>query len=200
MELRARVAASPDVVHTVASQERLWEGTMARILVLIMGGLLLVCVVCAGAGYFYFIPRAQDEIESNLQEAVATHVVPYFAGLDITPEAGTYVLSADDVNADIASANLSLENLKVEITPDLIALRFDDQNQDISYEANVIAVDGSFDVTNAQLEGVPGWLLPEDTITQAIEDSLNAYLTENGLIVTDVVLTDGEMTITTADA
>ncbi len=173
---------------------------MARILIILIAIVLGLCVVGAGVGYFWFIPRAQDEIEAQLEEAVSTYVVPYFAGLDVTPGAGTYTLSADDVNAEIQGASTSLEDLRVEITPEYLALTFGDQNQDVSYTAKVEAVEGQFAITDATIDGVPGWLLPEDTVTAAIEDALNAYLSENSLILTDVTLDTGTMTITTANA
>lgn len=173
---------------------------MARILVIVMAIFLGLCIVGAGVGYFWFIPRAQEEIETELQEAVTTYVVPYFAGLDVTPAAGTYILSADEVNGQIQSTSTALQDLQISITPDSLALSFGDQNQDVAYTANVEAVDGQFAITDATIDGVPGWLLPEDTVTSAIEEGLNTYLRENALLLTDVVLGDGIMTITTVDA
>lgn len=172
---------------------------MARILVIVMAIFLGLCLVGAGVGYFWFIPRAQEEIETELKQAVSTYVVPYFAGLEITPGAGTYTLSADEVNGQIQSTSTALQDLQVSITPDYLALSFGDQNQDVAYTANVEAVDGQFAITDATIDGVPGWLLPEDTVTAAIEDALNAYLSENSLILTDVTLDTGTMTITTAN-
>lgn len=172
---------------------------MPRILTIVLFGFLGVCVLCVGLGYFVALPRVQDELESSMEEAVSTYVVPYIAGPGVTPEAGTYVLSEEDVNREIRAGSSNLDDLVVAINPDAIEMRFGQQGQSVTYRAGVAVEDGRLDLTDANLDGLPSWVFSADTITNAVENGVNDYLEEAGLMLTDVSLGDGEMTLVTAD-
>ncbi len=173
---------------------------MRRILMIVLGGFLGLCVLCVVLGYFVALPRGQDALEENMEEAIATYVVPYIAGPGITPEAGTYTLSEADVNREIQAGDANLEDLAVDITPAYIELRFGQQGQTLTYQAGVAVEDGRLLAANPSLDGVPGWLLSEDTLSGAIEDGINTYLAASGLVLTDVTLGEGEMMFVTAEA
>ncbi len=170
---------------------------MMRILLIVIGAFLGLCVICAGLGFFVGIPRVQDELESSIEEAVGTYVAPYIAGIDATAGPGTSTLTEEDVNSEIRSGDPNLQDLVVEITPEYIEFRFGQQNQDLTYRAGVAAVDGRFEVVDPSLDGVPSWLLSESSLSAGIEDGINGYLEANGLTLTSVTLGDGEMTFTT---
>lgn len=170
---------------------------MMRILLIVIGVFLGLCVVCAGIGFFIGIPRVQDELESNIEDAVGTYVAPYVAAIDGTPQAGTTTMTEEDVNAEIRAGDPNLEDLVFEITPEYIEFRFGEQGRELTYRAGVAAVDGRFEVVDPSLDGVPGWLLSEDSLSDGIEKGINGYLESHGLTLTDVVLSEGEMTFTT---
>ncbi len=172
---------------------------MPRILTIVLFGFLGVCVLCVGLVYFVALPRVQDELESNMEEAISTYVVPYIAGPGVTPEAGTYVLSDEDVNREIRAGSSDFEDLVVDINPDAIEMRIGQRGQSVTYRAGVAVEEGHLALTNASLDGVPNWALSADTITNAVENGVNDYLDEAGLILTEVSLGDGEMTLVTAD-
>lgn len=173
---------------------------MKRVL-LITGGLLLaLCVACVFLGYFVAIPRAKESVEDGVNEAVSTYVAPQIAGLGIAPAAGTYTLTEDDVNNQILGSDVNLQDLRFEITPSGLELHFGEQGQDISYSAQVSAVDGKLKIDNADLSGIPTWIIPAGSISKGFEQGLNNYLAENNLIVTSVTLQDGSMTMVLADA
>ncbi|MGD9712328.1 MAG: hypothetical protein AB7V46_09715 [Thermomicrobiales bacterium] len=168
-----------------------------RILLIVMGVFLGLCVLCAIAGYFVGLPRVQDELESDIEEAIGTYVAPNIASIDGTPQPGTGTITEDELNAEIRAGDPNLDDLIVEITPAFIEFRFGEQSQELTYRAGVSSVDGRFEVIDPSLDGVPGWLLSEDVVTDGIEQGINNYLETNNLTLTSVTLGEGVMTFVT---
>ncbi len=173
---------------------------MKRVLLITAGLLLALCVACVFLGYFVAIPRFKDGIEDGVNEAVATNVAPLIAGVGIVPEAGTYTLTEDQVNQQIATGDANLQDLRFDITPNGLDLHFGEQGQDLSYTAQVTAVDGKIQIEGADLSGVPTWLIPTGAISNGVEDGINTYLEEHNLTVSSVTLQDGSMTLVLEDA
>jgi hypothetical protein len=167
-----------------------------RIAVILLGVLLGLCVLCAGAGYFVGLPRIQDQLETSIGEAVGTHVAPKMAG---APPAGpgTATITEDELNAEIDTGDPNLEDLRVSITPDYLEFRFGEQGQELTYRTAVAAVDGRFAVVDPTLSGVPSWILPESSVSDGLVQGINTWLETNGLTLTSIVLGNGEMTVTT---
>ena len=168
---------------------------MKRILLITVGLVLALCVVCVFAGYFVALPRVKDGVEDGVDEAVATYVAPQIAGVGIVPGPGTYTLGEDQVNEQIQSGDADLQDLRLDISPAGLELHFGEQGQDVSYTAQVSAVDGKIDVQSADLSGVPTWIIPTDAITRGVERGINTYLAEHDLVVTSVTLQNGSMTL-----
>ncbi|MEZ4500000.1 MAG: hypothetical protein R2839_07925 [Thermomicrobiales bacterium] len=166
-----------------------------RIALILLGLLFGLCVLCAVAGYFVALPRVQDELETSIEEAVGTHMAPKFSGTDGSP--GTAMITEAELNAEIDSGDPNLEDLQVRITPEFLEFRFGEQSQDLVYRTAVAAVDGQFAVVDPDLAGVPGWVLPESSVSDGLVQGINGYLEENGLTLTSVTLGDGVMTVTT---
>jgi hypothetical protein len=173
---------------------------MVRILVILLAFFLGACVICAGAGYFIALPRMQDALEENVEEAIATYVAPHIAGIDVTPTAGTHTLTETDVNREIQEQGTSLEDLVVAITPDYLEIRFGQQGQEITYRASAVAENGRLAIVDPRLDGVPDWIIPVDTVTDGLERGINQYLSANGLVLTDVGLGQEQMTFVTENA
>jgi hypothetical protein len=173
---------------------------MPRILMITAGVLLSLCVLCVGLGYFVAIPRLKEGIEEGVDEAVATYVVPQIAGIGATPSAGTYTLTEDDINDQIQAGDPSLQDLRFNITPAGLELRFGEQGQDVVYTAQVSAVDGRIEVSVDDLDGIPTWIIPTGSISNGLERAINRYLEENNLVVSSVTMQDGSMTMVLEDA
>lgn len=173
---------------------------MRRILLVTVGLVLLLCVTCVALGYFVAVPRFKDNVEDQVNEAVATYVAPEIAGIGIEPKPGTYTLTEDQVNERIRTGDVDLQDLRLDITPAGLELHFGEQGQDISYTAQVRAVDGRIDIEGADLTGIPTWIIPTGAISNGVEQGINTYLDEHELIVTSVTLQDGSMTLVLADA
>ena len=172
---------------------------MGRILLIVLGGFVGLCVLCVIAGYFVALPRAQDALQDDMEEAMATYVVPNIAGHGVTPVAGTYTLSEEDVNREIQSGDTTVEDLVVNITPGVIEMQFGQQGQALTYEASATVEDGQLVLTNDSMEGLPSWILSADTFSTAIENGINDYLERSGLVLTSVELREGEMVFVTAE-
>jgi len=173
---------------------------MKRILLITIAVVLVLCVACMGVGYFVAIPRLKNGVEDGVNQAVATYVAPEIAGLGIAPEPGTYTLSEDQVNERIKTGDPDLQDLRLDITPAGLQMHFGEQGQNISYTAQVSAVDGKIDIQGADLTGIPTWIVPSDAISKGVEQGINTYLEENNLMVTSVTLQEGSMTLVLADA
>lgn len=173
---------------------------MPRILMITAGVLLGLCILCVGLGYFVAIPRVKESVEDGVNEAVSTHVAPLIAGIDVTPEAGTYTLTEDDINNQIQSGNVDLQDLRFVITPAGLELRFGEQGQDVVYTAQVSAVDGRVEIQGADLDGIPTWIIPTGAISDGLERGINDYLTTNNLTVSSITMQEGSMTMVLDDA
>ncbi|MCO5221359.1 MAG: hypothetical protein M9947_07215 [Thermomicrobiales bacterium] len=173
---------------------------MPRILLITAGLLLALCVVCVGLGYFIGIPRVQEGVEDGVDQAVATYIVPQIAGIGVTPEAGAYTLTEEDVNRQIQTGDVNLQDLRFIITPAGLELRFGEQGQDVAYTAQVAAVDGKIDIQEADLDGIPTWIIPTSAISKGLENGINTFLAEHNLVVSSVTMQDGSMTLVLEDA
>ena len=109
-------------------------------------------------------------------------------------------MSEDQVNERIKTGDPDLQDLRLDITPAGLQMHFGEQGQNISYTAQVSAVDGKIDIQGADLTGIPTWIVPSDAISKGVEQGINTYLEENNLMVTSVTLQEGSMTLVLADA
>ena len=168
-----------------------------RVPLIVMSAFLGLCIVCMIVGYFAFLPRFQDRLESSIEEAVSTYVAPQISSLDGDAAPGEGSLTEEELNAEIASGDPNLEDLAVDITPENLVFQFGEQGRELTYTASVAAVDGRIEVTDATLDGIPSWVLSESSVSDGIEQGINNYLEANGLTLTDVTLGEGVMTFTT---
>ena len=122
------------------------------------------------------------------------------AGIGVAPGPGTYTLSEEQVNEQIRAGDANLQDLRLTITPAGLELHFGEQGQDVSYTAQVSAVDGKIQIQGADLTGIPTWIVPTDAISNGVEQGINTYLEEHNLIVTSVTMQQGSMTLMLADA
>jgi hypothetical protein len=173
---------------------------MRRVLLITVAVVLILCVGCAGLGYFVAVPRIKTGVEDSVNEAVSTYVAPQIAGVGADPQPGTYTVSEEQVNEQISTGDTNLKDLRLDITPAGLELHFGEQGQNVAYTAQVSAVDGKIDIQDADLTGVPTWLVPAGAISKGVEQGINTYLEEHGLIVTSVTLQEGSMTLVLADA
>lgn len=173
---------------------------MKRVLLILVGVVLALCVICVGLGYFVAIPRVKDGVQEGIHQAVATNVAPLIAGIGIDPKPGAYTLTEDQVNQQIQTSGADLKDLHFDITPNGLDIQFGEQGQDVGYTTRISAVDGKIVVDDSSVSGIPTWIIPAGAISSGIEDGINDYLAEHGLVVTSVTMQDGNMTLTLENA
>lgn len=176
---------------------------MRRVLMIGCLGLLGLCVICSGLGFFVGLPRFRDSLEDGVAEFGATEIAEIFA-VSGTPDAagpGTYTLTEADINARIQAENPDTQNLDdwlIDLTPEGYRVGFSAQGDEVSYTGNMVAEDGRLQVTDTEADAsFFEWFFSADAMGNAIETSVNTWLTANNLTLTDVQLADGEVTLVT---
>ena len=163
-------------------------------------GLLGLCVVCGALGFFVGLPRFRDELEDGVADFGATEIVEIFA----VPGAsgpGTYTLTEADINARIQEENPNTQNIDdwlVNITPEGYTIGFSASGDEVTYSGDLVAENGRLQVTNAEADASYfEWFFSAGAMGNAIERSVNTWLTANNLTLTDVQLADGQVTLVT---
>lgn len=161
---------------------------------------ILLCVVLVGASYFVFLPRAQDELAEEVEQAIGTQtarVVDRLPSLD----AGTVVLTEESFSNSFIDA-FSGDSL-VTITPERVEIEasIDQTNSSIGYSGVPAAEDGRLVINDFEATSdASRFVLPADKLKDALEEGINRALTAQGLEVTDVQLGEGQLTLTTVQA
>ena len=172
-------------------------------------GCLAILIIGALAAAFVGLgivrPLVKDEIGDELGRVVATQVVQQLAPGDGTPEltAGTYTISADEINDELrsnADAYEPLESPEITIDPDGLELSFEAFGRESSYRGGVAVENGRIVLTDVEASGLARRVLPAGDVQEILELELNEYIADAGLIVEDVELSDGALTLTTASA
>lgn len=167
-------------------------------------GLLGLCIVGCALTYFVALPRVRDAVRDPFEEVIGTQIALVAAPTPgVAPEPGTYVLEAADLNSAIRDRigdNGSFDDVEVTLTPERFRLRLTTNDQDVTYEGNVVAVNGRLDVTDVSGDGWLTSVLPAGDIAESIENVINDYLAANNLVLTDATLGDGTLTLTTERA
>ncbi|MCC6791532.1 MAG: hypothetical protein IT336_07610 [Thermomicrobiales bacterium] len=174
---------------------------MRRGCFIVVIGMLVLCLVACGAGYFIGLPRFQESARNEIRDAISTEVAQQIPSIDGSAEPGSYTLNEAELQEGLAQ-NFdvqSVDNLQIRITPTAIEFVLDaDGGEDISYTGVPVAVNGRLEMTNMESsEGFFDFFFPADELGRAIEEAVNTYLSQNGLQVDAIELADGEMTIVT---
>jgi hypothetical protein len=169
-----------------------------------IAGVLGVCLLCCGLVYFVAIPRARDTVEDGLREAVGTEVAIRVAPIG-TVEPGEYVITEADLlgqlNEALSGNSAQIEDLVLNITPDQIRIGFTSGQQDAAYTGRLEAVNGRLDVQDMETSsGFLDFLFPASVVENGIEDGVNNFLDANNLILTNLIMEDGQVTLQVAPA
>jgi len=184
------VAPPPAAPRQTGGPRRgLWIGVAS-----VLGFCILACILVFVAG----IPAFRNEVRDGVHDAVATEVARQIpAPTGGTAEPGTYTLTAASLQASLRD-NLDDQDdaVIVRITSVQIEVGVTSQGQDAIYTGTPIADDGELEVRDMETtNSVVSFLLPPDTIADAIEDAVNDYLDANNLRLESLVLSDGEITL-----
>lgn len=159
----------------------------------ILAGLLLICCI---VGWFFGVPRLQDNISDTLSDELSTQVAGQLG--ELPTEAGTFTLDVADLQQALTE-NIGGQNVDdVTIAVDesgLVQLSITSSDQEIGYEGQITAVDGQLVIEDMEANnGVLGFFLPPDKLADAVEKGVNDYFSARGLQIESVTPGANELT------
>jgi hypothetical protein len=159
----------------------------------VFAGLILLCCV---VGYFFGIPRLQDNIADSLSDELSTQVSIQFA--DMPASAGTYTLDVTDLQQQLQE-NIQGQNVDdVELSIDdtgRVKLSITSSEQEIGYEGTVTAENGELVIEDMESNNdVLGFFLPADKLADAVEKGVNEYFQNQGLRIESVTPGTNQLT------
>lgn len=170
-----------------------------RVLLIVFGALgacLLICVI----GGFFLIRSIQGGFETVVEDGISA-VVEEQIGATGAAQPGTYVITTDDIltqlNTELTEGGANIDELFVRILPgNRIELGIESEGQDLEYTATLNAVDGRLDVSDIEASNsFLNFIAPGSRIADGFEAGVNNYLEANGLTLTSISTTDGELTL-----
>jgi hypothetical protein len=168
------------------------------------GGLLILCIVALGLGYFVGLPRAQDAIADDIGDGIATVVAQGIVNAD--PSTGQMVITEEQLNTQLGS-DVNNADVTTQIDSSGVAIEFsyrDDKSNPIRYSATpTVDGNGHLELTDIQTTNGNGFiekLLPKDKLASSIEDGVNGALDEQNLKIGKIDLQDGQIVITAVPA
>lgn len=166
-----------------------------------IGGVMLALVLCCVLGWFVLLPRFHDAVEREMTTVLSTEVadvivaqVPGGASVD----AGEYRISLAELErrASGGSDNLQIEGVEIRGDGNELVLGFSAGNAGAEYRFTPQAVGGRLELTDMRGDGgVVEQLLAPEALGGAVENSVNAYLDANDLILSDVYLDGDELVL-----
>lgn len=161
-------------------------------------GLLLILAVAAALFFFAILPVARDATRDRLRDSVATQVTRIDT-LPVLPT-GELVVTEEDVNRRLRE-NIGdfrqVSDPRFTIDPNGVALTVDVLRTRSTYRGGVAVEDGRLVVTNPEVDGAAGQVLPADDVAGFVEDLLNDLQVRSDVEFTSVELRNGEMVIKT---
>ncbi len=158
------------------------------------GGFLILCVIASGIGWFFGVPRAVDALRDEVADGVSTIVAENV----FSNYSRTRLQQGQDVRISFSALNAELQDAS-DSEDNLDSLRIVSRGNNIVMSASVsgqtyeiaftpgITSDGHLDLINVD-EG--GWW-QQQTMTVlggGFEKSINTWLDQNGLVLTDVTV------------
>lgn len=161
-------------------------------------GLLLILAVGAALVFFAILPVAREAARDRLRDTVATEVTR----IDVLPvlPTGELKVTEADVNRRFRE-NIGdfrqVSDSEFNIDPDGVALAVDLLGIRSIYRGGVAVENGRIVITNPEVDGAAGQVLPAEDVADVIEDILNDLQQRSNVEFTDVDLAEGEMIIET---
>ncbi len=178
---------------------------MRRGCLLTVVGILALCLVGCGLGYFVGLPRFRDSVRDGVQDAISTQVaiqIPAAAGGKAAP--GSYTITAaelqerllQDVDSD------TVDDIVIRITPAGFEFGLTTSgDRETTYTGLPVVGAGKLSIINMETTSdFLDFLFPSDDLAEAIENAVNNYLVENDLELDSISLEDGAITLVTVPA
>jgi hypothetical protein len=162
-----------------------------------MVGLLLICCI---VGWFFGIPRLQDNIADSISHELSTEVANQLDSSAGNLQPGTHTISVAQLQSQI-DQNLddsSTSDFGISVDANGIEVGFTSGTQDFSYSGKPVAEDGKLVIED--METSSGWLgriMPADKVANIIEDGINDYFAARNQEIQSIQLGNDKITFTT---
>lgn len=177
---------------------------MRRGCLFVVGGVLLLLLVCGLLGWFVAIPRIRDDIRDQLADNLATNVASQLsaripAGQHLEP--GEYTISVADIEREIAqNFNQSqIDALAISAADGELRLTVESGGQSFSYAGVPVAENGQLVMTDMRADNdVASFFLPAGKLGEAIEQGVNQYFAAQSLDISGIQLNGGNIIVQAA--
>jgi zinc-ribbon domain len=160
--------------------------------------LLLMCGVVAALGWFAGLPIVQDQLQTQVSEAVGRQV----ASLDSLSmnTNGEIVVTEKDLNESLGQhekAYEPLKNMTVRIDDGLITITVDAYGTSSTYTADAKIDKGKLVIVDPKVDGPAGQVLSADELAEIIEGQFTALMNRFDRTPTAIRLRDGSISVAT---
>lgn len=165
-------------------------------------GLLALCLVGCGLGFFVGLPRIRENAREELRDAISTEVANQIpAGSSGVAEPGSYTFTAAELQRSLAESfqTSTIDDIVIRIDASGIAFGFKTSGgRETTYSGLPIAENGRLKMTKMDAtDSILDFVIPATDLGKAIEDAVNNYLAANNLKIDTLTLTEGEITFDT---
>ena len=196
-----------DASNTAAASYRRYErrsGAKKGLLAWLAVVLLTVIVVIALAAFFstsIIKPYVGKSVSNKLDEQLGSTII------GVTPNSGaalagkTLTISQDQINQKIAQNSDSLgplSNVHVRITGQAFVVDFSAYGMSGQYTGQVVMQDGKPVLTNGNISGPLGWVVPTNQVEAAFNKQIASAVDQAGVQVSSVALQPGQLVLTLA--
>ncbi|MFL5762251.1 MAG: zinc ribbon domain-containing protein [Thermomicrobiales bacterium] len=160
--------------------------------------LLLVCVVLGVFGWFAGRPIVQDQVQSQVSDAVTTQVAA--VGRLPMKDTGEIIVTQNQINHSLkqhAKAYEPLKNAKVTITKGQISVSVDAYGTTSTYSGGAKITGGKLEITNPEVSGPAGQILSPDELATIVENQFNSLMIRFHRTPTAISLRTGSISLAT---
>lgn len=161
------------------------------------GGFLLICVLAFAFGWFVFIPRVSDALESSISESMATTVTLEVPSAEKLQQGGEVEFSFASFNEQLqsASTDTGVDSILITSSGDQMVLRVETNGQTLEYGfVPTVTSDGKLEL---EPHGDGSWLQEQimGVFSSGVETAFNTWLEENNLRLVGVTLDGDSITL-----
>ena len=160
--------------------------------------LLLMCGVVAALGWFAGRPIVQDQLQTQVTDAVGLQVAS-LSDLSLKPT-GEIVVTEKDINESLRKHEKAYEPLKnatVQIEDGQISISVDAYGTSTTYTADAKIDKGKLVLVDPKVDGPAGQVLSADELAEIVEGQFNSLMNRFHRTPTAIRLRDGSISIAT---
>jgi hypothetical protein len=157
-----------------------------------------MCAVLGVFGWFAGRPILQDQVQSQVDDAVTVQVAE--VGNLPMNETGEIVVTQKQINDSLKLHKQSyepLKNPKVVISNGRITVSVDAYGTTSTYTGGAKITNGKLDITNPQVSGPAGQVLSAEKLSTLVENQFNALMTRFHRVPTAISLRNGSISVAT---